>query len=81
MKKIQKMTRAYFLFMTSAILGIACVLFNLPMSFRLFTVVMVGISIKEILKYSYCHNCEKYGIRIQPFLEENPRCKKCGKQV
>lgn len=81
MKKTLTMTFVYFLFMLSAVFGIICTIFELSILFRLLTVAMVVVSATAVLTLARCPYCGKYGIRIQPFLKQNPRCKKCGKEI
>ena len=80
MKKTSKMTFTYFLYMLTAVLGIGCVIFKLSMLFRISVTIMAIISILAVLNLSYCPNCGRFGIRIRPFLKQEPCCKKCGKR-
>lgn len=79
MERTHKMTLAFFLFVLTAILGILCVVFKLPTFFCLGVVILTIISVALVLKLAYCPHCRKFGIRIQPFLNHAPRCRKCGK--
>lgn len=80
MSRTLKMTFAYFLFNLTAIFGITCVVFELSMFFCIIVVIMAIVSAIAVLKLARCPNCGKLGIRIQPFLKQEPCCKKCGKQ-
>lgn len=81
MKRTHKMTLAFFLFVLTAIFGILCVIFNLSNFFCISVVILAIISVVLVLKLAYCPYCKKLGIRIQPFLNHEPRCKKCGKDL
>jgi len=77
-----KMTISSLAFISGCILGIACVVCELSLIFRIITAVLVGISSVCLIVLSRCPFCKKIDcIGVKPFLKENPRCKKCGKRV
>lgn len=62
----------------TCLFGIACVVFELQMMFRVIVAILVVILIPLVLKYSKCSNCKEYEVSINPFSKKFGVCKKCN---
>ena len=79
MTRIHKVVLTYVLYNATAILGIICAVFELSLSWRILTMILVAASIIGVLKLSHCPQCGRYGLPISPFKQRDPHCKYCMK--
>ena len=80
MRRKTKLILVHILNDTMCVLGIVCVLFNLPMVYRIITAILCFIDVFAVIGVSQCPRCGKIGLSKKISTAEEHRCIYCGRK-
>jgi len=68
------------IFVFSCLLGIVCVIFELPPAVGYVDAVVAEVCVVSLHSATYCQYCGKHKIIVNPFSANRFKCANCGKE-